>query len=99
MISLYNALVSGGLDLHVAWRASFVIVPVPLLLMVATAILVFGTDHPAGKWSDRYKAVKRDVGTFDENDLEKKESPVEIQVTAVEPLADPSACYYPRFGA
>lgn len=92
MISLYNALVSGGLKVHDAWRAAFVIVPVPFLLMAATAILIFGTDHPAGKWSDRYKAVNREVGASDnENELEKKESPVDIQVTVVEAHGDPKA--------
>ena len=96
MITLYNALVSGGLSLHVAWRAAFVIVPVPFLLIVAAAVLTFGTDHPAGKWSDRQKAVRRDVSTPDYNktDLEKKESPVDVQVTLVESATDQSACHH-----
>ena len=57
MIALYNGLLSAGLMPSVAWRAAFVIVPVPILLLVATATMVFGTDHPAGKWSDRHKAI------------------------------------------
>ncbi|KAF8137710.1 major facilitator superfamily domain-containing protein [Boletus edulis] len=57
MIALYNGLLSSGLASKVAWRAAFVIVPVPFLLLVATAVMVFGTDHPAGKWSDRHKAI------------------------------------------
>jgi len=46
----------------VAWRAAFVIIPVPILLLVATATMVFGTDHPAGKWSDRHKAIAHGHG-------------------------------------
>ena len=57
MIALYNGLHSAGLVPSVAWRAAFLIVPVPSLLFVATATMVFGTDHPAGKWSDRHKAI------------------------------------------
>ena len=62
MIALYNSLLSAGLVPHVAWRAAFAIVPVPILLSVATAVMVFGTDHPAGKWSDRHKAIARPIG-------------------------------------
>ncbi|KAG2067853.1 nitrate transporter [Suillus decipiens] len=57
MIALFDQLLADGMSPHVAWRVAFAIVPVPILLFVAAAILVFGTDHPAGKWSDRYKAV------------------------------------------
>lgn len=57
MMALYNGLLSSGLRPSVAWRAAFVIVPVPCLLLAAIAIIVFGTDHPAGKWSDRHKAI------------------------------------------
>ncbi|KAL4078756.1 major facilitator superfamily domain-containing protein [Scleroderma yunnanense] len=57
MIALYDGLLSSGLMPSVAWRAAFVIVPVPFLLLVAAAIMVFGTDHPAGKWNDRHKAI------------------------------------------
>lgn len=57
MIALFNQLLADGMSPHVAWRVAFAIVPVPILLSVAAAILMFGTDHPAGKWSDRYKAV------------------------------------------
>ncbi|KIP04508.1 hypothetical protein PHLGIDRAFT_15171, partial [Phlebiopsis gigantea 11061_1 CR5-6] len=35
--------------------AAFAIVPVPVLLFVACATLIFGTDHPNGKWADRHK--------------------------------------------
>ncbi|TFK51422.1 nitrate transporter [Heliocybe sulcata] len=55
MIALFNRLLADGLSSHVAWRASFAIVPVPILFFVAILTLVFGTDHPAGKWSDRHK--------------------------------------------
>ncbi|KAG6377293.1 major facilitator superfamily domain-containing protein [Boletus reticuloceps] len=58
-----------GHDLFIQWFAfirarfqsrlacSFCYCPVPFLLLVATAVMVFGTDHPAGKWSDRHKAI------------------------------------------
>lgn len=57
MIALFDQLLADGMSPHVAWRVAFAVVPVPILLFVAAAILVFGTDHPAGKWSDRYNAV------------------------------------------
>ncbi|KAG2156770.1 nitrate transporter [Suillus bovinus] len=57
MIALFNQLLADGMSPHVAWRVAFAIVPVPILLSVAAAVLIFGTDHPAGKWSDRYTAV------------------------------------------
>ncbi|KAG1745256.1 major facilitator superfamily domain-containing protein [Suillus lakei] len=44
MIALFNQLLAD-------------VVPVPILLSVAAATLMFGTDHPTGKWSDRHKAV------------------------------------------
>lgn len=55
MLALYNTLVRDGLSSHSAWRAAFAIVPVPILLVTAAAVMIFGTDHPAGKWSDRFK--------------------------------------------
>jgi NNP family nitrate/nitrite transporter-like MFS transporter len=57
MIALFNRLLADGMSPHVAWRVAFAIVPVPILLSVAAATLIFGTDHPAGRWSDRHKAV------------------------------------------
>lgn len=57
MIALFNQLLADGMSPHIAWRVAFAIVPVPILLFVAAATLIFGTDHPAGKWSDRHGAV------------------------------------------
>ncbi|KAI0035447.1 nitrate transporter [Vararia minispora EC-137] len=54
MVGLYNQLRRDGLSKHSAWRAAFAIVPVPLLLFTALLVMVFGTDHPAGKWSNRH---------------------------------------------
>jgi len=54
MVSLYDQLRKAGLSQHNAWRVSFAVVPVPILLFVAVLTLVFGTDHPAGKWSERH---------------------------------------------
>ncbi|KAF8887007.1 putative high affinity nitrate transporter [Gymnopilus junonius] len=54
MTSLFQSLTARGLTPHVAWRASFAVVPVPILLFVAGLIFLFGQDHPAGKWSERH---------------------------------------------
>lgn len=55
MISLYSSLVnSRGLSSAVAWRTSFAVVPVPILLFVAFITLWYGTDCPAGAWSARH---------------------------------------------
>jgi NNP family nitrate/nitrite transporter-like MFS transporter len=40
---------------HLAWRVSFLVLPVPLLFVVAALILLLGRDHPAGKWSQRHQ--------------------------------------------
>lgn len=100
MIALYNGLLSAGLRPGLAWRASFVVVPVPFLLLVAAAMMMFGTDHPAGKWSDRHKAIahprelaesedERPYTTPDDGevDSEKKGGLADIQVT-VAPAQD-----------
>ncbi|PVF95348.1 nitrate transporter [Serendipita vermifera] len=57
MIALFNRLRDDGLSSSTAWRAAFAIVPVPILLTVAAMCLVFGTDHPAGKWSQRHNVL------------------------------------------
>ena len=54
MVSLYDRLRKAGLSQHSAWRASFAVVPVPILLLVAFLTFFFGTDCPAGKWSERH---------------------------------------------
>ncbi|KAJ7433452.1 nitrate/nitrite porter [Mycena galericulata] len=54
MVSTYSSLRSDGLSNHSAWRAAFAIVPVPILISVAALTLIFGQDHPAGKWSQRH---------------------------------------------
>ena len=102
MIGLYNGLLSGGLTPSVAWRTAFAIVPVPILLLVAAATLIWGTDHPAGKWSDRHKAIAHAPGVVDsddekpyaspddgKDDTEKKGGLADIQVT-VAPAQDQS---------
>ena len=56
MVGLYQHLTQrSGLSPHSAWRAAFAMVPVPALITAAILVLVFGTDHPAGKWEDRNK--------------------------------------------
>lgn len=54
MVALYERLLHDGLSPHTAWRAAFAIVPVPILLLTAVLVMVFGTDHPAGRWSERH---------------------------------------------
>jgi len=54
MVSLYASLRSDGLSQHSAWRVAFAVVPAPILLFVAALTLIFGQDHPAGKWSQRH---------------------------------------------
>ncbi|GAA5821556.1 hypothetical protein JCM3770_006822 [Rhodotorula araucariae] len=54
-VAVFESLVHDrGLSPHSAWRAAFAVVPVPILLGVAIATIIFGTDHPAGKWSARH---------------------------------------------
>lgn len=55
MIGLYQRLHKAGYTEGLAWRLSFVVVPVPLLLVSAAVIMIFGKDHPAGKWSQRHQ--------------------------------------------
>lgn len=77
MVALYDSLVTERhLSSHSAWRAAFAIVPVPALLFVATLVLIYGTDHPAGKWSERHNipASKLDsVEYVEESDPKKSE--------------------------
>ncbi|KAL7410258.1 putative high affinity nitrate transporter [Mrakia frigida] len=56
MVSLYHALhTSAGMSQHVAWRAAFAVVPVPILLLTAVATMLLGTDCPSGPWSARHQ--------------------------------------------
>lgn len=52
--ALFSRLIDTGVSQHNAWRACFNIIPVPLLLIVAALTLIFGTDHPTGKWAFRH---------------------------------------------
>ncbi|KAK4703292.1 MFS transporter, NNP family, nitrate/nitrite transporter, partial [Phenoliferia sp. Uapishka_3] len=54
MVSLFESLVKNRLSPSDAWRAAFAIVPVPILFFVAIITMIFGTDCPAGKWSQRH---------------------------------------------
>ncbi|KAJ3562977.1 hypothetical protein NP233_g9238 [Leucocoprinus birnbaumii] len=77
MTSLFQTLTTThGLTKHIAWRVAFVIVPVPVLLGVAAMILIFGQDHPAGRWSDRHKLANstglQDKSTSEEQDFDHK---------------------------
>ncbi|KAF8641372.1 hypothetical protein AX16_009993 [Volvariella volvacea WC 439] len=99
MVSLYEALLHRGLTSHVAWRASFAIVPAPVLIFVAVLTLVFGQDHPAGKWSERHKLPAASLTVRDDDQVhydadEKHKSPKkgtgdDIEVS-VQPVDDPN---------
>ncbi|CAF1324863.1 unnamed protein product [Didymodactylos carnosus] len=45
----------GNFSLHRAWTLSFVVGPLPIILIVALMTLLFGQDCPQGKWSDRHR--------------------------------------------
>lgn len=81
MIALYDQLLKDGLSSHSAWRAAFAIVPVPILIGTAILTLVFGTDHPAGKWAERHNipavaisapVAERVSGEKDIGDMDKE---------------------------
>lgn len=67
------------MSVHTAWRAAFAIVPVPILLSVAVLTLIFGTDCPAGPWSDRHTLIRpplsrnEESGHFVSNEKHKDE--------------------------
>jgi len=90
MVALYQRLTEhGGLSSHSAWRASYAIVPLPALAFVAALTLIFGTDHPAGKWSDRHRPLivagleppeAADEEKHSEDDKEKGDRIVTVRV-------------------
>lgn len=90
MVALYERLVRDGLTGHSAWRAAFAIVPVPILLATSVLVMVFGTDHPAGRWSERHNIPAAHLAVSDEDvpdrateSSEKKdERAVEVTVSA-----------------
>ncbi|PSS36912.1 hypothetical protein PHLCEN_2v1230 [Hermanssonia centrifuga] len=78
MLALYDRLRTDGLSVAKAWRAAFPIVPLPSLIFVAVLTIVFGTDHPNGKWANRHLPPPPQVA-LTESDEAKKESEVEVQ--------------------
>jgi NNP family nitrate/nitrite transporter-like MFS transporter len=56
MPAVFNSLVSDGLTRHVAWRVSF-IVPGILIVVTALFLVLLCDDCPTGKWSDREAAA------------------------------------------
>lgn len=60
MPAVYKSLVSDGLPAHKAWRVSF-IVPGILIVVVATALVLCCDDTPTGKWSDRMQAAENNL--------------------------------------
>ncbi|KAF5334644.1 hypothetical protein D9611_011951 [Ephemerocybe angulata] len=96
MASVYEGLRHLGLTQHVAWRVSFVAVPAPVLILVAVLTLIFGQDHPAGKWSQRHNIPAAGLTEIDgeptinqnpddeDDDLEKKKDTVTVSVVEAE---------------
>jgi len=96
MTSVYEALRYAGLTQHVSWRVSFVVIPAPVLLIVAVLTLIFGQDHPAGKWHERHNIPAAGLTTDDQDipptspssdddsDLEKKKAQVSVHVVEAE---------------
>ncbi|WPG97525.1 Hypothetical protein R9X50_00030200 [Acrodontium crateriforme] len=60
MPAVYKALVGDGLSSHVAWRVSFV-VPGILIVVVAVALVLCCPDTPTGKWADRMQAAENNL--------------------------------------
>jgi NNP family nitrate/nitrite transporter-like MFS transporter len=58
MVALYQSLIGRGLTDSQSWRASFALVPVPILWFVAIITLWLGTDHPAGKLFFVFSSLK-----------------------------------------
>lgn len=76
MIGLYQRYIKAGFSPHVAWRLCFVTVPVPCLLLIAATILLFGRDHPGGKWSARHQlqdSTTRKGQKIDEGGVQQQE--------------------------
>ncbi|KAF8967745.1 nitrate/nitrite porter [Flammula alnicola] len=102
MASLYDSLRKLGLSQHIAWRASFAIVPsTPILLFVAALTLIFGQDHPAGKWSERHNTPATQISVahgrevyFDRDEkrtTQDKEGSVEQGKIIVHPVEYPNS--------
>ncbi|TCD62455.1 hypothetical protein EIP91_006882 [Steccherinum ochraceum] len=101
MIALYNNLRDDGLSPHSAWRASFAIVPVPILFFVAVMVMIFGTDHPNGAWANRHdlpaahleidNSGRRVTHEHPSSDVEKTIETTVVPVSAEDPAGgDPS---------
>ena len=62
--ALFERLRADGLSSRISWRLCFVIVPVPILLVVAAAMLIFARDHPMGHWSQRHQMPATEVAVM-----------------------------------
>ena len=60
MPSIYDSLVNNGMAPNKAWRVSF-IVPFILIVVTATLMLLVCPDTPTGKWSDRHLATQQNL--------------------------------------
>ncbi|KAH7310615.1 major facilitator superfamily domain-containing protein [Stachybotrys elegans] len=106
MIGLYETYVRAGFSSHLAWRICFPTVPVPCLLLVAGMVLLFGKDHPAGKWSNRHHASEPTEGATVGNTVsvvDTAQSEPLTLATFLKVIADPRVwmcfmCYLLTFG-
>ncbi|KAK0555405.1 hypothetical protein OC845_000277 [Tilletia horrida] len=55
MIGTLERLRKAGLSAHLAWRICFLVVPVPMLLLIAALCMLLGKDCPQGPWSARHR--------------------------------------------
>lgn len=62
------------MTLSSAWRTSFYVLPLVLILGTATAVLLFGDDCPNGHWENRYIPLVME----EEVDLKKVDSSATI---------------------
>ncbi|BFZ56071.1 hypothetical protein PYCC9005_003113 [Savitreella phatthalungensis] len=54
MVNVQEALFVGGKNLGESWRLAFVVLPLPILVITAITILLFGHDTPTGPWATRH---------------------------------------------
>ncbi|KAK4940969.1 hypothetical protein LTR10_019013 [Elasticomyces elasticus] len=60
MPAIYTSLLKRGLKPHTAWRVSFV-VPGIIIIVVASCLILLCEDTPVGKWSERHRAAEENL--------------------------------------
>lgn len=67
MPTIFDSLVDRGLTPHVAWRVTFV-VPGVIIVVTAVCLLFLCADTPVGKWSERHQATQANLGSHGVHD-------------------------------